>query len=1180
MPLPGLLGGAFDVESNAFLDIQAIFYACFDKDRGPHILYQMPEGSITQDDASSATTQAFNAGHSAPAPHESGSARGSSTAGALRNLTTTTSAPKDNNPSSSSSKIDAAQPTTATATATDTHDAASSSTKPARARRKRVTPTNEPLFDFAPIKDYIIPKRQLCGRLVACHIRGRHSNAISSSRNRKSGQQTMRSSFSSSLSTSQLSDTSKLRSESTSRYTTSDDDEEEHGKVAGKATHADRGRQPRSSPARRAVRNYRILGFPVFLSDASKYARNDFRFNMCFVFDASADTRPYEPVVRKVARILTGLEESSAFLSNEKSSQRIYGIIEQLYQDLNSYCESFVALPVAPHTSYVPRPQPTTAMGTPTVGLVSGHPTAGPFIAGGPRIAPSTPFHSTHHLASVNSTGGTAASTNATTSPSPSRISNFRGRRRGTTFDGGGLNARSQPATPLTGSGGMGSTAARNSSLGARILGRYTDATTNLSSGYSTPDTGIALGIAVGPNTPVSNTSADRFGMSASTSTDTNYTATANLIAPGCSPVPSSAQSAEPPLDESERQARRQQAEDDDKLRGWERELPNGLGRTVRDAINIKLFPIYSNPPTANDWDVPVALLDLRKRVDANWDLTMAKIFRFIDGVNHVKKIAELADADLGLTRQCMEHLLYYECIIMIDLFQFSNVYALRPLIASVAMLDSIQRECADYVIRPGKPRLPYATLLDVYARALRPGLTVSQWMEDLDVEGLHLDVRRFITFGVIKGFVRRVHRFPIYVPPPTPTGGSVGVRHDSVGTSGTDRSGKDGGRRRRQRRHQNEQQHDWENVEPWPLPMTTHPGTPQAQAELEQRYMDALYPVHPDLPDLLRQGTMSDDELCVRLGLGWHQLERMLVTLGYGAHALAAELAEKRREILIRQQAQGRAMHGHGHGQGWRAHREYSTGSAAWAAAAPHPASAAAVWAGSGSGGGSALSPRDEDSPGAGAGPGGEQGSSYTSAWGSDSYSRRTSGAPTMFGGGGRAAHQHHHRSDSQNLGAPPPPPPPRSGGGGGTRARYPSDAGYGSVSSFGGHMSGFFHPPSSSLGGGISSSPSQGRGGGGAGVWSGSWSGGGAAAMAAANAAAAAAAAAAGGGGGSRGHGETDGGAGAGGGAYDRVTGERLPANARPRSPSPVPGPDWDAVYRAARGSGHMGYVQIFLR
>ena len=54
--------------------------------------------------------------------------------------------------------------------------------------------------------------------------------------------------------------------------------------------------------------NYKVLGFPVELM--GKYQRNYFRFNVCFVFDAEADLSCYEPIVRKVNRVLTACEVS------------------------------------------------------------------------------------------------------------------------------------------------------------------------------------------------------------------------------------------------------------------------------------------------------------------------------------------------------------------------------------------------------------------------------------------------------------------------------------------------------------------------------------------------------------------------------------------------------------------------------------------------------------------------------------------------------------------------------------------------------------------------------------------------------------------------------------------------------------------------------------------------------
>ncbi|KAE8257066.1 hypothetical protein A4X13_0g2596 [Tilletia indica] len=1014
MTFSGLLGGAFDLESNAFLDIQSIFFATFHPTHGPQILFQMPEGSITQDEPlSSTSTDTASFIQSPPAFSR-----------AFRSTAL--------NEDSASSSI------------TDSPLLEPRSTNRRRTPR-RDTQINEPLFDFGPIKDYIIPKKELCGKLVACNIRGRSSTARSSSArpsapNNTTNNRPIRSSFSSS---SNRSGTSKLRSDSTSRYTTTSDIEEDdvqlQEEISNDPATPHTQPPPPPPPSHRPTRNYKILGFPVFLSDESRYARNDFRFNMCFVFDASADTRPYEPVVRKIARILTGLEESSSFLSNEKSRNRILGIIEQLYQDLNSYCESFVPLPVAPHTSYVPRDNGEARVGILPAGMVGG----GGSKAGTPNAGLGGTYQGSLFIAnSANnptiSTIPTAANPtpfpnaspylpNANSSPSPSRvssISNVRGRRRGRTID----SLKRDASITFTSTSTPGSTTPSSPLLyGTRSTGNLTPDISSVSLHPRPRPRTTSVGEEEGETLPLSP-----------------------------------------------------QAAADALLEEWEKELPHGLGRTVRDAINIKLFPIYPNPPAANDWDVPVALLDLGKRVDDNWDLTMKKIFPFINGVNHVKRIAELADADLGLTRQCMEHLLYYECIIMIDLFQYSNIYILRPLIASIATLDSIQRECADYVIRPGKPRPPYSELLKLYASALRPGITVSQWMEDLNVERMYLDVRRFVTFGVIKGFVRRVHRFPIFTPP-SPS-------------------------------------------DPYPLPQTTHTAS---STPLDLRKAGLLLPVE-GLEQLLVEGTHCDDELCVKFGVSWLGLERMLLTVGYGAYGLAREMEEQRHWASRAEMRAAAEEEGGVGGRSFASSSGFGGGAGRYGGSSgPAPSWGWAAGSGSGSGGGG----------------GGGGGTGYTSAWGTSSseaspfssYNRRQSGASTQHtinnnNSRQQTAHYNHHNHHPQTH--------THTG-----RARYPSDAGWGSVSSFGAQMSGFHGQHSQQQYSHAQSS----RGSTSEATW-----------VPPSSEA---------GGGGEKG-------------GYDRVTGERLPANATQRSPSPIPGPDWSAIYSAARTCGHMGDVQIFLR
>ncbi|TCD61809.1 Nitrogen permease regulator 2 [Steccherinum ochraceum] len=280
-----------------------------------------------------------------------------------------------------------------------------------------------------------------------------------------------------------------------------------------------------------ATGKYRIIGFPVELR--GKYERNYFRYNLCFVFARAADLSCYEPVVRKVTRVLTNCEEESAFLSRPPDPQAMYAILEQLYEDLNSYSETSIPI--------------------------------------------------------------------------------------------------------------------------------------------------------------------DKF-----------------------------------------------------------------------NSIELKIFPFYPNPPQVKDWMVPLALINLTRRVESNWDLTMVKVCKYIDGTNHVSRIAALAEVDIDFAREAISHLLYYQVVMMIDIFQYSNMYTLRKNTQTLADEPHVSEECGPYVTKPGHKVSDWPVLLHLYSR-MKPGKTIIEWMQEYDVLSIGVDVRRFTSFGVVKGFLRRVHRWPVLLSPPNP---------------------------------------------------------------------------------------------------------------------------------------------------------------------------------------------------------------------------------------------------------------------------------------------------------------------------------------------------------------------------------------------------------------------------
>ncbi|PGH29631.1 hypothetical protein GX50_07614 [[Emmonsia] crescens] len=237
------------------------------------------------------------------------------------------------------------------------------------------------------------------------------------------------------------------------------------------------------------------------------------------------------------------------------------------------------------------------------------------------------------------------------------------------------------------------------------------------------------------------------------------------------------------------------------------------------NTLNIKLFPIYPSPPIVKAWHVPLFTVRYEAFVDENWDLTMQRIVPFINGVNSVRIISALADTDFSLTCSAIRHLIYYGCIFLLDIFSFTAIYAPTAQFGStIAVDEDMQRECARYVntrfaptpsitapptLNPSTQSAlssgsrsrskvhnddyvdhddiwPLASnsatsardpanqrtsiidgvgLIELYA-SLRQGKTVKQWYIEHTHELANIDLRRFITFGVIKGFLYRVHKY------------------------------------------------------------------------------------------------------------------------------------------------------------------------------------------------------------------------------------------------------------------------------------------------------------------------------------------------------------------------------------------------------------------------------------
>jgi len=202
-----------------------------------------------------------------------------------------------------------------------------------------------------------------------------------------------------------------------------------------------------------------------------------------------------------------------------------------------------------------------------------------------------------------------------------------------------------------------------------------------------------------------------------------------------------------------------------------------------RHVLNLRLdTQVQRPPPVVRPWDVPLIIRELPSPDQWTWDLTLQRIHPHIDGINHIKRIAELADVELKLVQRGVRNLLSHDRILLLDIFHFQAIYTLTRDFAWFVQDADMQAKCRTYIaVNPaenplstsGKPnsiaeQLPAPNIIiDLYS-TLTPGLTLHDFTLAHQPQLTNIDIRRLITFGVIKGFLRRVHKYALALSPST----------------------------------------------------------------------------------------------------------------------------------------------------------------------------------------------------------------------------------------------------------------------------------------------------------------------------------------------------------------------------------------------------------------------------
>lgn len=196
-------------------------------------------------------------------------------------------------------------------------------------------------------------------------------------------------------------------------------------------------------------------------------------------------------------------------------------------------------------------------------------------------------------------------------------------------------------------------------------------------------------------------------------------------------------------------------------------------------------------PPKIRAWEVPLFIRELPSPEAWTHDLVLEMILPHVDGVNHVQKIASRADVDIKLVKMALRELVQHQRVMMLDLFHFRAVYTLTPDFVWFIKDRHMLTECNNYVATDPKESIftnvegmqnrvaeaegtkPTAsTVIELYS-SLKFGISVADLCLANQGRILNIDIRRLITFGVIKGFLRRQHKYALALDPaslPAPT--------------------------------------------------------------------------------------------------------------------------------------------------------------------------------------------------------------------------------------------------------------------------------------------------------------------------------------------------------------------------------------------------------------------------
>lgn len=100
------------------------------------------------------------------------------------------------------------------------------------------------------------------------------------------------------------------------------------------------------------------------------------------------------------------------------------------------------------------------------------------------------------------------------------------------------------------------------------------------------------------------------------------------------------------------------------------------------------------DPQIVEDHLVPLLCPEFHDMPIDVWDLTTQQVLPYINGINHIARIAAESDVENALVKACIQNLVYYKVVQLLPLLKYSNVYMCTRNLQNLSKDPDLSQTC------------------------------------------------------------------------------------------------------------------------------------------------------------------------------------------------------------------------------------------------------------------------------------------------------------------------------------------------------------------------------------------------------------------------------------------------------------------------------------------------------